>query len=208
MLKLLACALPLAFAMVPIARADDAEFGGFAETAATGAYQTDHPAPLPPGTISSIQAGPMQIVFEATDLVEIQKTFGGTVHNQGEAGSHVIWICYGLGQQTAWFYSDGEMAHGTVSLVALEQGAPLAKWGCAAAPTNLTALDFKVPGIGASTSSVTDRLGSSPPDTNGRLAYVGDTPVDGSESVKYQELVFEAHEGLITAVAASQITID
>ena len=63
-------------------------------------------------------------------------------------------------------------------------------------------------GIGASTSSVTDRLGSSPPDGNGRLAYVGDTPVDGSESVKYKELVFEAHEGLITAVAASQITID
>jgi hypothetical protein len=196
-------------ALVPAAFASEAVFGGFAEIAASGQYPAVNPAPLPSGSVASIKAGAMEIIFESTKLTDIQKTFGGALHDQGEAGGHIIWICYGRGDETMWFYSDSEMAHGTVSLIALENRSPQAEWGCAAAPGNLTALDFGLPGPGAPLSDITARYGTSPSDSNGRLSYSGDTPLgDGSESVKFQELVFEAHDGVITAVAASQETID
>jgi hypothetical protein len=209
MLKIVLSTSALFLALVPASFAGDAMFGGFAEIAASGQYPTANPAPLPPGSLGSVKAGAMEIVFESTNLTDIQKAFGGTLHDQGEAGGHIIWICYGRGEQTMWFYSDSEMAHGTVSLVAIESRSPLAEWGCAVAPANLTALDFGVPGTGAPLNDITARYGTSPPDSNGRFSYSGDTPLgDGSESVKFQELVFEAHDGVITAVAASQETID
>ncbi|HEV7719449.1 MAG TPA: hypothetical protein VGO70_10800 [Arsenicitalea sp.] len=209
MLKIMLSTSAFLLALVPASFAGGTTFGGFAEIAASGQYPTANPAPLPPGSVGSIKAGAMEIIFESTNLTDIQKTFGGALHDQGEAGGHIIWICYGGGEATMWFYSDSEMAHGTVSLVAVENRSPLAEWGCAAAPTGLTALDFGLPGPGAPLSDITARYGSSPSDSNGRFSYSGDTPLgDGSESVKFQELVFEAHDGVITAVAASQETID
>jgi hypothetical protein len=209
MLKFLPCALALTLAATGAVRADDAIFGGFAEIAATGEFPSDNPPPLPPNSVNILKAGPLQVILETTPLTDVQKAFGGTIHNQGEAGDHVVWLCYGAGSQTLWFYSDGEMGDGKVTLAAMEKGVPEVKWGCSLAPASLENIDFGVPGIGAKLDDVTKRLGASPADENGRFAYTSDTPLEnGSEFTKFQELVFEAHSGVITAIAATQATSD
>jgi hypothetical protein len=208
MLKFLPCALVLTLAAAGAALADDAIFGGFAEITATGEFPSDNPAPLPPNSVAGVKAGPLQVVLETTPLTDVQKAFGGVIHDQGEAGEHVVWLCYGEHSQTLWFYSDGEMGNGKVTLAALEKGVPEVKWGCSLAPAALDSVDFSVPSLGASLDDVTKRLGPSPADQDGRFAYTSNTPLTGSDFTKFQELVFEAHAGVITAIATTQTTSD
>ena len=61
--------------------------------------------------------------FEDTRFDEVERTFGGVPHKEGDASEAVVWLCYTLPQNQRIWLSSGELAGGTyideVDMVAL-----------------------------------------------------------------------------------------
>jgi hypothetical protein len=77
---------------------------------------------LPNATVSKemaskLRVSDMTVVLEKTDMTDVQKRFGGTFGEEGDAGTSLEWLCLRGGDETEqwvlWLKS-GEMDDGTV----------------------------------------------------------------------------------------------
>jgi hypothetical protein len=168
--------------------------------------------------VKSIQVGPLAVVLETTILGAVSQRFGGTMHNAGDAGDAVNWLCY-AGNNAAqkpvvyWFASNNEMSSEdhSISQVAVQSNpGGVAPAGCGSAAV-LATIDLGVPGVGTSLADVTKRLGAGKPDAKGFLSYQNERHVAGrgdKDSVTLQTVQYQIAGGVVVTVSVSQVTSD
>lgn len=163
---------------------------------------------------NQIAAGPLSIAFEKTTLADIQKNFGGTVQHEGDAGDSTYWLCYAgpntQGKPTIFWFDSGEMGgrDHAVLRVAMEPN-PIGKLpqNCAVAPQTLTAVDFGIPGVGASIADVATHFGAAKPDLHGHIEFAAEYPSIAPKGFTVtQTLVYTMQNEIVTGVAVTQVT--
>jgi hypothetical protein len=185
--------------------AEPTRAGGFADITSRGLYDANLTAPLG-AQVGAITIGAMTVALEQTSLEDIAKTLGGPINNEGEAGEHMVWTCYGAGDRTMWFMSDGEMGDGLLTIFALEARAPSVDWNCGTLPANVV-IDAGVPALGAASAEVRSKVGPAAADAHGRFSYNGLAPVKTDLGFDiYQGVVYEEHDGLVTAFGVEQLS--
>jgi hypothetical protein len=193
-----------------LAHADDWKLSGFpaALLSGDGAQMTQHEIPQPP--VSAIRAGDFPILLEKTVLADIQSQFGGDLHQAGDAGNSVYWLCYvskADGRITrSWFISDGETGGSDHGVTMVASDTPEADTsGCAPAPAKLSAIDYSAPGLGSSFSDLRSRFG--PLDLmDGAMSLDNQAPGTTAGSTRLQVLSYDFKGGKVGAVAVSQVT--
>jgi hypothetical protein len=189
----------------------DLAFGGFIEKAVTGQFASAgdfEPRSAP--RVALLSTGGLDIKLEVTSMQDVVNAYGGEINQTGEAGGHVVWICYAKPQETVWFYSDGEMGDGTVTGVAAETGTANAAWGCAPAPATLRAMQFDIPTRGATQAELDATFAPLAPDENGRLGFTSESPHPTEAGFKiWQDTIYRiGPDGTVDAVAIVQMSGD
>jgi hypothetical protein len=163
--------------------------------------------------------GSMPLVFEKTKLGDIQASYGGTLHAQGDGGSGVTWLCYTQHAATrsdtpvtAWFTASNaaaDAAH-TLSMVVVENVDASRADGCTTAPPEFSFPAFGVPGIGASPKQLAAKFGPVTRDRQGNVYLNSTRPLnDGSGQSVYQTLGYLMNRsGTVLGIALSQLTTD
>jgi hypothetical protein len=67
---------------------------------------------IPKEMIRSFRIGNMPIIFEETKLSDVQKHFGGTIGNHGDAGDSLAWLCFqgqDAGKPWVFWVTSGEI---------------------------------------------------------------------------------------------------
>ena len=197
-----------AFTLVLLATpalADPTREGGFADAVSRGLFDLDTMAPLQV-KVGEIEIGDLTVAMEKTSLTDIAAAFGGPINNEGEAGEHMVWTCYGAGQSTLWFMSDGEMGGGKLNIFAFEAKAPRVDWNCGTLPDDIS-VKAGIPGLGASSEDVRAIVGPSRAGADGRFSYTGEAPSKTEYGFTiYQDVVYEEQAGSIVAFAVEQLS--
>ena len=189
----------------PAPAADPTREGGFADIVSRGLYDLDAMAPLLV-KVGKIKIGELIVEMETTPLEEIAAALGGSIANEGEAGEHMVWTCYGAGQATIWFMSDGEMGDGRLTIFAAEAKAPRVDWNCGTLPPNVS-IDAGIPGLGTSSDEVRATAGPATANGDGRFSYTGEAPSKTEYGFTiYQDVVYEERDGRIVAFGVNQLS--
>ncbi|HEY4201858.1 MAG TPA: hypothetical protein VGM83_15000 [Devosiaceae bacterium] len=200
----LATLLPALLCAASPALAQDFVFGGFARNIYSDTPIPDS-APSPREAVGLITAGPLEVTLESTTLDEVTKAFGGEVRETGQAGDHVLWVCYAAPDHTVWFGSSGEMSDGAVAMVAASTEKALPEWGCAPAPQQLGVPNLGLPSLGGSIANVKRLLGEAP--GTGDLVYMRITPEPANPDTQQQQVItFSQDGGRISGMGVSQVT--
>lgn len=176
----------------------------------------DIKSPLAGPLFKQVKAGPLEIKLEETTLADVEKAFGGTMRDEGDAGESSYWLCYagpdaGGSPSIFWFVS-GEMGgsdHGILSVAVQPNPQGKVPEGCAGAPASLTGIELDTPGVGAPLSDVAAKFGAAKPDRHGHLGFAASYPPpspDLKDATVTQTLTYTAGNGKITGVAVTQVT--
>lgn len=203
--RLFSAALAGLLLATPAFAAEPTRQGGFADMVSRGLFDLDAMAPLQIKA-GEIRIGDLTVAMEQTPLTDIAAAFGGPINNEGEAGEHMVWTCYGAGQTTVWFMSDGEMGDGRLTIFAVEAKAPRIDWNCGTLPADI-AIDAGIPGLDASSDDVRSILGPANAGPDGRFSYAGEAPSKTEYGFTiYQDVVYEEQGGRVVAFAVEQLS--
>ena len=197
---------------------DDARLSNFADLFFSGTVGESAPE-LTMDFVPGTALGSTPLVFEKTKLDDLQKSFGGTLHAQGDAGNGVTWLCFTRHAatradtpRTVWFTSTNEMADAghTLSMVVVQNVDAAKVSGCATAPANFSFPSFGLPALGAALSDIKQKFGSARRDRQGNVYFNSTRPTDdGSGTSIYQSAgYFVNKKGIVTGFALSQVTTD
>ena len=190
------------FVLATAAGAESARLTGLPAALLGGvaAEGTQHELPTPP--ITSITAGKLAITLGQTTLSDVVAAFGGTIASATDGPAAAAWLCYAFddsaGPAIAWFVSNGDDAGGKVNLVGANlQSADPAKQNCPQ-PTAAMALDFSVPGLGASEADLKAIFSVVDP----RAGFVAYSSQQGE---KIQNVNYLIRDGKVAGLAATWI---
>ena len=138
--------------------------------------------------VSSVRAGKVRIDLQHTRLSDVQRTYGGTIYEEGEGLGIARWLCYQGPQSTTWFMSNSLGGGDFIMMVATQAGG--ACGCCDAAPANFSPPELGIPGLGASLAQRKATFGGAPLGSHSDVSYRSDRP---------------ARDGLGTATAAQYI---
>lgn len=187
------------------ALADGARLTGLPSVLLGGAAAegTQHVLPKPP--VTSISAGGASVVLGQTPLQDVASALGGTISGASDGSEQAAWLCYTatIGGQASyvWFVANGTTAaDGEVNLV----GANFASAGkgeqpCTAPQSSLDAIDFSVPGLGASEADIKSRFGAVSA-LDGFVAY------QNQEGSSLDSLNYLIKDGAVVGIAATRIS--
>jgi len=131
--------------------------------------------------VKAIGVGKLTVQLQRTKLKDIQKAFGGTIRREGDDASRADWLCYGAAGANVWFISNALGGYEFVMMVAAESASKPSK-SCDAAPAGLTAPNFGIPGLGASTADLKATFGTA---SGSKIAYRSDRPGGYSDIAQY-----------------------
>ena len=105
--------------------------------------------------VAGIKVGSVTVHLQKTRLSEVQKAFGGTIHQQGEGSDQASWLCYSTDgsngpQANVWFIANALGGYEFIMMVAAEAAGSKPAPDCEAAPKSFTLPDFGIPSLGAS----------------------------------------------------------
>lgn len=173
-------------------------------------------SPTAAALFGGVKAGSLDITLETSTLADVEKAFGGKIHDRGDAGDSAYWLCYAgpdtAGAPTLYWFVSGEMGgsdHGI--LTAAQEPNPGGKVpeGCAPAPAGLAAIDFGIPGAGQTAGDVEAKFGKAHSDHHGNLSYAASYPsAELKDFVVTQSLVYTIKDAKVVGVAVSQATVN
>jgi len=131
--------------------------------------------------VKAIGVGKLTVQLQRTKLKDVQKAFGGTIRREGDGAGRADWLCYGAEGANMWFISNALGGYEFVMMVAAEVASKPSK-SCDAAPAGLTAPNFGIPGLGASTAELKDTFGAA---SGSKIAYRSDRPGGYSDIAQY-----------------------
>ncbi|MBN8998981.1 MAG: hypothetical protein J0H54_06180 [Rhizobiales bacterium] len=197
---LLAAAVSVALSTTALAGADlsglpSALLGGAA------AEGTEHNLPQPP--IGAITVGALSITLGTTTLDEVVAVLGGTISTAADGPAKAAWLCYEqkLRGQTSffWFVANDAGAEGKVNLVGANfQLGETPTQQCQAPKEDLSALDFSVPGLGASEAQLQSRFGMVDA-RNGMVAY------SNQKGTTIETVNYLIRDGVVAGIGATVI---
>jgi hypothetical protein len=138
-------------------------------------------ANLEKAPVKAIGVGKLTVQLQRTKLKDVQKAFGGTIRREGDGAGRADWLCYGAEGANVWFISNALGGYEFVMMVAAEAASKPSK-SCDAAPAGLTAPNFGIPGLGASTADLKATFGSA---SGSKIAYRSDRPGGYSDIAQY-----------------------
>jgi len=138
-------------------------------------------ANLEKAPVKAIGVGKLTVQLQRTKLKDIQKAFGGTIRRDGDGAGRADWLCYGAEGANVWFISNALGGYEFVMMVAAEAASKPSK-NCDAAPAGLTAPNFGIPGLGASTADLKATFGAA---SGSKIAYRSDRPGGYSDIAQY-----------------------
>ena len=131
--------------------------------------------------VKAIGVGKLTVQLQRTKLKDVQKAFGGTIRREGDGAGRADWLCYGAEGANVWFISNALGGYEFVMMVAAEAASKPSK-SCDAAPAGLTAPNFGIPGLGASTAELKATFGAA---SGSKIAYRSDRPGGYSDIAQY-----------------------
>ncbi|CAN7538415.1 hypothetical protein ASC89_09385 [Devosia sp. Root413D1] len=131
--------------------------------------------------VKAIGVGKLTVQLQRTKLKDVQKAFGGTIRREGDGTGRADWLCYGAEGANVWFISNALGGYEFVMMVAAEAASKPSK-SCDAAPAGLTAPNFGIPGLGASTAELKATFGAA---SGSKIAYRSDRPGGYSDIAQY-----------------------
>lgn len=138
-------------------------------------------ANLEKAPVKAIGVGKLTVQLQRTKLKDIQKALGGTIRRDGDGAGRADWLCYGAEGANVWFISNALGGYEFVMMVAAEAASKPSK-NCDAAPAGLTAPNFGIPGLGASTADLKATFGAA---SGSKIAYRSDRPGGYSDIAQY-----------------------
>lgn len=151
--------------------------------------------------VSDIRLGTLGIKLQSTKLKDVQKSFGGTLRDDGNGLSGATWLCYNGDGFAVWLISNALGGQEFVMMVAAETvSRPYG--ACDAAPAGLTPPEFGIPGIGASSAEVKASFGAA---SGNKLSYRNDRPGGYSDTAQYIGYVLKAGKVSALGVGETQV---
>lgn len=151
--------------------------------------------------VSDIRLGTLGIKLQSSKLKDVQKSFGGTLQDDGNGLSGATWLCYNGDGFAVWLISNALGGQEFVMMVAAETvSRPYA--ACDAAPAGLTPPEFGIPGIGASSAEVKASFGAA---SGNKLSYRNDRPGGYSDTAQYIGYVLKAGKVSALGVGETQV---
>jgi hypothetical protein len=138
-------------------------------------------ANLEKAPVKAIGVGKLTVQLQRTRLKDVQKAFGGTIRRDGDGAGRADWLCYGAEGANVWFISNALGGYEFVMMVAAEVASKPSK-NCDAAPAGLTAPNFGIPGLGATTADLKATFGAA---SGSKIAYRSDRPGGYSDIAQY-----------------------
>jgi len=195
-LRLAALALAL---VATIAPASAAQLGGMGQAIYGNSFNFSK-ANLDKPAVQQITVGKLAVTLQRTKLKDVQKAFGGTLQTAGEGSSRADWLCYAADGANVWFISNALGGFEFVMMVAAETG-PAAK-GCDAAPADLTAPNFGIPGLGAPVAELKATFGAA---AGNKIAYRNDRPGGYTNVAQYIGYVLKG--GKVAGIGVGETSV-
>jgi hypothetical protein len=195
-LRLAALCLALVTAITPVSAA---QLGGMGQAIYGNSFNFSK-ANLDKPAIKQITVGKLKVTLQRTKLKDVQKAFGGTLQTSGDGASRADWLCYSADGANMWFISNALGGYEFVMMVAAETG-PAAK-GCDAAPAGLTAPNFGIPGLGASTADLKAAFGAA---SGNKIAYRNDRPGGYTNVAQYIGYVLKG--GKVAGIGVGETSV-
>lgn len=158
-------------------------------------------ANLEKAPVKAISVGKLNVQLQRTKLNDIQKAFGGTIQRDGDGAGRADWLCYGAEGANVWFISNALGGWEFVMMVAAEAAGKPSK-SCDAAPAGLTAPNFGIPGLGASTADLKATFGAA---SGSKIAYRSDRPGGYSDIAQYIGYVIKG--GKVAGVGIGETSV-
>jgi hypothetical protein len=200
-----------------IAPAPAPRLSNFADTVFAGIVGENAPI-LSIDLATGTTMGGTPLSFEKTTLDQLQQSFGGLIHSQGDASDAVSWLCYtqhaakkGDTPTTVWFTSTNGAASAspTLSMVVVQHVDASHKSGCATAPKTFTFPSFAIPALGATLDALSAKYGPIKRDRQGNVYFTSTRPLgDGTGKTVYQTLgyVIGRKKDVVSGIALTQVT--
>jgi len=158
-------------------------------------------ANLEKAPVKAIGVGKLTVQLQRTKLKDVQKAFGGTIRREGDGAGRADWLCYGAEGANVWFISNALGGYEFVMMVAAEAASKPSK-SCDAAPAGLTAPNFGIPGLGASTADLKATFGAA---SGSKIAYRSDRPGGYSDIAQYIGYVIKG--GKVAGVGIGETSV-
>ena len=156
-------------------------------------------ANLTEAPVSKITVGKLNVGLETTRMAEIQKAFGGTVQQSGEA----TWLCYHAEDTNTWFISNAFGGQEFVMMVAVEASSKT-PGDCEPANEKFAPPVFNVPGIGAKTADIKAHFGAA--SSGNKISFRADRPGGYSDIAQYLGYVLKG--GTVTGIGVGETSIE
>ncbi|RYE48271.1 MAG: hypothetical protein EOP24_07630 [Hyphomicrobiales bacterium] len=170
----------LAALVLPAVPASAAGLDGMGQTIFGNSFNFSK-ANIEKAPVKAIGVGKLTVQLQRTKLKDVQKAFGGTIRREGDGAGRADWLCYGAEGANMWFISNALGGYEFVMMVAAEVASKPSK-SCDAAPAGLTAPNFGIPGLGASTAELKATFGAA---SGSKIAYRSDRPGGYSDIAQY-----------------------
>lgn len=184
------------------AAADDGHLTGLPAALLGGAAAEGTQHELPKAPVTSISAGGLTAVLGKTTLGDVASALGGTVMTASDGGQGAAWLCYTAtisGQEAyIWFLANSTDANGKLDLVGGNFSSVGKSQPCVAPKVSLDGIDFSVPGLGASQSTLQDRFGA----VAARYGFVAYSSEQGSD---LQNLNYLIKDSVIVGLAVTRV---
>jgi hypothetical protein len=158
-------------------------------------------ANLEKAPVKTIGVGKLTVQLQRTKLKDVQKAFGGTIRRDGDGAGRADWLCYGAEGANVWFISNALGGYEFVMMVAAETASKPSK-SCDAAPAGLTAPNFGIPGLGASTADLKATFGAA---SGNKIAYRSDRPGGYSDIAQYIGYVMKS--GKVAGIGIGETSV-
>jgi hypothetical protein len=177
----------------------------------------DWAAPLTRKPTTGLIMGRLHVMFEKTRLSDVLQEAGGAIAEQGDAGEHVLWLCYTITNksqtQRLWITSSGEMGgrDHTVSGILAQVVSDGPTSDCPTLPTALRPVSLSNHlWLGITQTRLVSIFGASPGIRGAWRGYLyqgklkGSCEPDGFDVLNSIE--WTTNDGLLDAIDASQVT--
>lgn len=147
--------------------------------------------------VKKITVGKTNIGLQTTKMRDVQKAFGGTIQQNGDA----TWLCYHAEDTNTWFISNAFGGQEFVMMVAVEKSSNT-PGDCEAAGEKFSPPVFNVPGIGAKVADIKAHFGAG---SGSKISFRADRPGGYSDFAQYLGYVLKG--GTVTGIGVGETSI-
>lgn len=158
-------------------------------------------ANLEQAPVKAISVGGLAVTLQRTKLKDVQKAFGGTIHEAGDGAGGARWLCYNAEGYAVWLISNGLGGYEFVMMVAAEATSKPVR-DCDPAPAGLSLPNLGIPGLGATAAELKASFGAA---SGSKVSYRADRPGGYADIAQYIGYVLKG--GKVVGVGVGETSV-